>query len=45
MAAFLRRSFVPEAESNPHPLLAAPALFFFLRDFYVFSILDPILFT
>jgi len=39
MAAFLRRSFVPEAESNPHPLLAVPAAFFFLRDFYVFSIL------
>lgn len=39
MGALLRRAFVPEAESNPHPLIVAPAAFFFLRDLYSLGIL------
>ena len=39
MTAFLRRAFLPEAELNPHPLVNAPALFFFLRPFYALSVL------
>jgi hypothetical protein len=39
MASFLRHLFVPEAELNPHPLMAAPVLFFLLRDSYALSIL------
>jgi Tol biopolymer transport system component len=34
-----RRFFVPEAELNPHPLLDAPAAFFFFRALYVLGIL------
>jgi hypothetical protein len=37
--AFLRRTLVPEAELNPHPWIAFPGAFFFLRDAYVLTIL------
>jgi Glycosyltransferase family 87/WD40-like Beta Propeller Repeat len=36
---FLRRIFVPEPELNPHPLLNAPAAFFFLRALYTLGVL------
>ena len=39
MAALLRRLFVPEAELNPHPLIIAPAAFFFLQAFYSLGLL------
>jgi hypothetical protein len=39
MTALLRHTFVPEAELNPHPLFAAPTLFFFLRSFYILGLL------
>lgn len=39
MSAFLRRSFVPEPELNPHSLIAAPPAFFFLRAFYTLGVL------
>jgi glycosyl transferase family 87/WD40 repeat protein len=39
MTSFLRHTFVQEAELNPHPLLEAPALFFFLRALYAFGVL------
>jgi hypothetical protein len=38
-AVLLRRMFVPEAELNPHPLLNAPAAFFFFRALYMLGIL------
>jgi hypothetical protein len=38
MTTFLRHTFVPEAELNPHPLFAAPTLFFFLRSFYILGL-------
>jgi hypothetical protein len=38
MTALLRHTFVPEAELNPHPLFAAPTLFFFLRSFYILGL-------
>ena len=39
MTAFLRRSLFAEAELNPHPLVNAPAAFFFLRAFYTLGVL------
>ena len=39
MASLLRRLFVPEAELNPHPVLAAPALFFFLQALFTLGVL------
>lgn len=39
MTAFLRHSFFAEAELNPHPLVSAPAAFFFLRAFYTLGVL------
>ena len=39
MNVLLRRMFVPEAGLNPHPLLNAPAAFFFLRALYTLSVL------
>jgi len=39
MTVLLRRIFVPEAELNPHPLLNAPAAFFFFRALYLLGIL------
>jgi hypothetical protein len=39
MTAFLRRTFLPEAELNPHPALPSPAAFFFLRSLYTLGIL------
>ncbi len=38
-AVLLRRIFVPEAELNPHPLLNAPAAFFFFRALFTLGIL------
>jgi hypothetical protein len=37
--AFLRRSLVSEAELNPHPWIAFPGAFFFLRDAYALTVL------
>jgi hypothetical protein len=37
--AFLRRSLVPEAELNPHPWIAFPGAFFFMRDAYALTVL------
>ena len=37
--AFLRRALVPEAELNPHPWIAFPGAFFFLRDAYALAVL------
>lgn len=37
-STFLRRSFVAEAELNPHPLWEAPWLFFYLRSFISLAI-------
>jgi hypothetical protein len=42
ISAFLRRSFVPEAELNPHPLLNSPQTFFFLRSFIGIGLLVTI---
>jgi hypothetical protein len=39
MVVLLRRIFVAEPELNPHPLLNAPAAFFFLRAVYTFGVL------
>jgi Tol biopolymer transport system component len=39
MTAFLRRTFLAEAELNPHPTWPAPAAFFFLRSFYTLGAL------
>ena len=39
MTAFLRRTFVWEAELNPHPAWQAPAVFFFLRAVYTLGTL------
>ncbi len=39
VAAFLRRSLIGEAGLNPHPLVQAPAAFFFLRTFYTLGVL------
>jgi hypothetical protein len=39
MAVLLRKLFVPEVELNPHPLLNAPAAFFFLQAFYSLGLL------
>jgi hypothetical protein len=39
MTAFLRHSLFAEAELNPHPLVNAPAAFFFLRAFYTLGVL------
>ncbi len=39
MTAFLRRTFVPEPELNPHPLIAAPPVFFFIRTLYTLGVL------
>jgi hypothetical protein len=36
----LRRMFVPEPELNPHPLLNAPAAFFFFRALYTLGVLS-----
>ncbi|HUI54214.1 MAG TPA: glycosyltransferase 87 family protein [Bryobacteraceae bacterium] len=43
MTAFLRHSFVPEAELNPHPLFDFPALMFFLRSCYVLGLIGTAL--
>jgi hypothetical protein len=45
MTAFLRRSFVPEPELNPHPLFAWPAAFTFLQTAFSFGILALVLQT
>jgi hypothetical protein len=39
MTAFLRHTFVSEAELNPHPLFNAPWIFFFLRALYTLGVL------
>jgi hypothetical protein len=39
LTVLLRRMFVPEAGLNPHPLLDAPAAFFFLRALYMLGVL------
>jgi len=39
LTVLLRRTFVAEPTLNPDPLLAAPAVFFFLRRFYLFGVL------
>ncbi len=39
MTVLLRRLFVPEAGLNPHPLLDAPEVFFFLRALYMLGVL------
>ena len=44
MTAFLRQTFVGEPELNPHPLVDAPALFFWLRSCYVVGLLTTALF-
>lgn len=36
---FLRRMFVNEPELNPHPLIEAPFVFFFLRPFLTMAVL------
>jgi hypothetical protein len=38
MTALLRHVLLSEAELNPHPLIQAPAAFFFLRAFYTLSV-------
>lgn len=45
MAVLLRRLFVPEGELNPHPLINAPAAFFFLQAFYSLGLLVAALLT
>jgi WD40-like Beta Propeller Repeat len=39
MAAFLRRTFIPEPELNPQPTWNNPAAFFFLRTVYTLGVL------
>lgn len=39
MTALLRRTLLPEAELNPHPVWEAPAAFFFLRTAYAIGLL------
>ena len=39
MTAFLRRTFIPEPELNPHPMWNNPAAFFFLRTLYALGVL------
>jgi hypothetical protein len=39
LTVLLRRIFVPEPGLNPHPLLNAPAAFFFLRALYMLGVL------
>jgi hypothetical protein len=40
LTTMLRRSFIPEAELNPHPAFNAPWAFFFLRTFILLSVLS-----
>jgi hypothetical protein len=39
MTAFLRHTFVREAELNPHPAFDAPSVFFLLRGLYTLGLL------
>lgn len=39
MVALLRRTFVAEPGLNPHPLIAAPSAFFFLRSLFTLGVL------
>ena len=43
MTAFLRHTFVREAELNPHPLFDFPAAMFFLRSCYVLGMVGTAL--
>ena len=38
MTALFRKTFMAEAELNPHPLWHAPAVFFFIRSLYTIGI-------